>query len=106
MRKLTCYAWGKPGDWEALCVDLEMATQGASLEEVRTDLQRMVEDFLDYVSELPEIERQAALSFKTPWRLRMQLWLQNKCFAIPAAFNLLPKGVAIERATFEVRLAS
>ena len=28
MRKLTCYAWGKPGDWEALCVDLDIATQG------------------------------------------------------------------------------
>ena len=31
MRKLTCYAWGKPGDWEALCVDLDLAAQGAKL---------------------------------------------------------------------------
>ena len=106
MRKLTCYAWGKPGDWEALCVDLDIATQGASLEEVRTDLQLVVEDFLDYVSELPEIERKAVLNVQTPWRLQAQLWLQNKCFAIPAAFHLLPKGITNRRAAFEVRLAS
>ena len=106
MRKLTCYAWGKAGDWEALCVDLDIATQGESLEYVRKDLQLAVEDFLDYVSELPEIEQKAVLSVRTPWRLRAQLWLQNKCFAIPAAFHLLPKGIGIERATFEVRLAA
>ena len=57
MRKLTCYAWGKPGDWEALCVDLDIATQGASFEEVRDRLQLMVEDFLDYAAELPEPNR-------------------------------------------------
>ena len=40
MRKLTCYAWGKPGDWEALCVDLDIATPKAlRFEEVRDDLQ-------------------------------------------------------------------
>ena len=105
MRKLTCYAWGRPGDWEAVCVDLEIATQGASFEEVREDLHSLVEDFLDYVSELPEVEQNSALSVRTPWRLRAQLWLQNKCFAIPAAFHLLPKGVVTRRATFEVRLA-
>lgn len=105
MRKLTCYAWGKPGDWEALCVDLEIATQGSSFEEVREDLCLAVEDFLDYAAELPEIERQAVLSVRAPWRLRAQLWLLNKCFAIPNAFNLLPKSGATERAAFEVRLA-
>ena len=105
MRKLTCYAWGKPGDWEALCVDLDIATQGTSFEEVREDLQLAVEDFLDYAAELPEVERRAILSVKAPWLLRAQLWFLNKSFIIPSAFNLLPKSNAIERAAFEVRLA-
>lgn len=105
MRKLTCYAWGKPGDWEAICVDLDIAAQGASFEEVREDLQLAVEDFLDYAAELPEIERRAILSVKAPWPLRARLWFLNKSFIIPSAFNPLPKGNNIERAAFEVRLA-
>ena len=106
MRKLTCYAWGKPGDWEALCVDLDIATQGPSLEYVQNDLQLVVEDFWDYAAELPEIARKSVLSFRTPWWLRAQLWLQNQCFAILSALKLLPKGIITERAAFVVRLAS
>ena len=104
-RKLTCYAWGKPGDWEAICVDFDLATQGRSLEEVRSELQLALEDFLEYASELPENERDVVLRARTPWRLRVQLWLRDKCFAIPAVFHLSPKGSAVERSTFEVRLA-
>lgn len=75
MRKLTCYAWGKPGDWEALCVDLDIATEGSSFAEVKRNLELAVEDFLDYAAELPENNRQFLLSHRTPWSLRLRLRL-------------------------------
>ena len=78
MRNLTCYAWGKPGDWEALCVDLDIATQGGSFEEVKRDLELAVEDFLDYAAELPESNRQFLLSYRTPWGMRLRLSLRHR----------------------------
>ena len=92
MRKLTCYAWGKPGDWEALCVDLDIATQGSSFAEVKRDLELAVEDFLDYAAELPELDRKSVLSYRTPWLLRMRLALQYRWAAAVAAFLSLAKN--------------
>ena len=112
MRKLTCYAWGKPGDWEALCVDLDIATQGSSFAEVKRDLELAVEDFLDYAAELPEFDRQSVLSCRTPWLLRLRLALQYRWAAAVAAFLALAKnrraneGSKIRRAEFVIGPAS
>ena len=81
MRNLTCYAWGKPGDWEALCVDLDIAAQGAGFEEVRIELADAVETFLDYVADLPEIEQAALLKRKAPVWLRIRLELLSRAYA-------------------------
>ena len=112
MRNLTCYAWGKPGDWEALCVDLDIATQGGSFEEVKRDLELAVEDFLDYAAELPELDRKSVLSYRTPWLLRMRLALQYRCSVTVAAFHSLmtsrPAGTVgkVQRAEFSIGHAS
>ena len=92
MRKLTCYAWGKPGDWEALCVDLDIATQGSSFAEVKRELELAVEDFLDYAAELPELDRKSVLSYRTPWLLRMRLALHCRWSAAATAFLSLVKN--------------
>ena len=89
MRKLTCYAWGKPGDWEALCVDLDIATQGPSLEYVRNDLQLVVEDFLDYAAELPEANRNFLLSHRVPLGERLHLLLRHQWATSSAAIRRL-----------------
>ncbi len=78
MRKLTCYAWGKPGDWEALCVDLDIPAQGESFSQVRDDLQLAVEDFLDYAAELPEDNRKFLLSRRVPLGVRLHLSLRHQ----------------------------
>ena len=80
MRKLTCYAWGKPGDWEALCVDLDLAAQGENLEEVRRELGDAIETYLDYVADLPEDEQDRFRNRKAPLRLRLQLALMHRAF--------------------------
>ena len=99
MRKLTCYAWGKPGDWEALCVDLDIATQGSSFAEVKRELELAVEDFLDYAAELPELDRKSVLSYRTPWLLRMRLALQCRWSAAATVFLSVSqkRGVVVDR---------
>ena len=82
MRKLTCYAWGKPGDWEALCVDYDIAAQGTSLEEVRRELADAVETYLDYIADLPENEQAAFLNRKAPASLRIRLELLSRAYAV------------------------
>ena len=106
MRKLTCYAWGKAGDWEALCVDLDIPAQGESFEQVRDELTAAVEDFLDYAAELPEVDRQAVLSRRVPWWLRLRLFLQYRWFTFFVGDRQAVKVGETSRAEFMVNLAS
>ena len=102
MRKLTCYAWGKPGDWEALCVDYDLAAQGASFEEVRRELSDAVDTYLDYVSDLPESEQRAFLNRKTPLSLRLRLSLESKVARMLSALRLTSDARGLARARFVV----
>lgn len=106
MRKLTCYAWGKPGDWEALCVDLDLAAQGASLEEVRRELGDAIETYLDYVADLPENEQTRFLNRKVPLRLRLQLALQYRASHLLNLLKTGSSGRELTRAGFVVTLTS
>ena len=69
----TCYAWGRPGNWEAICVDYDLAARGDSLEEVRRGLGDAIETFLSRVTELPESEQARFLNRKAPLALRARL---------------------------------
>ena len=102
MRKLTCYAWGKPGDWEALCVDLDIAAEGETFEQVRSELSDAVETFVDYVWELPEIERRTLLNRKAPLNIRFRLAIASKLFGFTSALKLGAGGRGIHRAEFSV----
>lgn len=102
MRKLTCYAWGKPGDWEALCVDLDLAAQGASLEEVRRELGDAIETYLDYVADLPENEQTRFLNRKVPLTLRLQLALKHRAFHLLNLLKIGSNGRELTRAGFVV----
>ena len=77
----TCYAWGRSGNWEAICVDYDLTAQGNSLEEVRRELDDAIETFLSRVRELPKSEQARLLNRKAPLPLRTQLavlyWLSR-----------------------------
>ena len=102
MRKLTCYAWGKPGDWEALCIDYDLAAQGDSFEEVRSELADAVETYLDYVSDLPEKERRVFLNRKSPLPLRLKLLLASRASPMFSALRLSSDDKGVARARFVV----
>jgi hypothetical protein len=69
-RLLRCYAEGRPGAWEAVCLDFDIAVQGESLEQVFADLTKAIAMYLDYVRSLPAEEREALLKRKAPLALR------------------------------------
>lgn len=62
-----CYAHGCDGSWEAICVDLDIAIQGSSFDEVRNLLNGAVASYVaDAVKEAPEV-REQLLARKAPW---------------------------------------
>ena len=78
---LRCYAYGRDGDWEAICTDLDIAVFGASLPEVEASLRTAVDLYLETVSELPDEERRRLLARRAPLHVRAKLatltWLQR-----------------------------
>lgn len=45
--KLLCFARGRPGEWEAICLDYDIAVQGTSFEEVERLLGMSIDDYVE-----------------------------------------------------------
>jgi hypothetical protein len=75
-RYLHCYAEGRENQWEAICLDLDIAVQGESLAEVVADLFDAVKLHLEHVATLPDAERSRFERRAAPISLRLRfLWL-------------------------------
>jgi hypothetical protein len=73
---IRCYAEGRPGAWEAICLDLDIAVQGASFDEVFNTMNAAIKDYVESLEDLPETDRARLLNRKAPLRLRLKfLWL-------------------------------
>jgi len=71
-RKLLCFASGRPGDWEAICLDYDIAVQGRTFEEAQSLLELSINDYVESAAkEEPEI-RDRLLKRSAPARV----WLQ------------------------------
>lgn len=70
MKRLWCYAHGREGQWQAICVDLDIAVQGRSLEEVQKLLGRAIETYIEDVSKEAPADRDRLLSRRAPWHVR------------------------------------
>ena len=73
MRRIVrCYAEGREGDWEAICLDLDIAVQGGSFEDVFHALNDSVALHLAAVADLPEKERGHLLHRPAPFFVRLK----------------------------------
>ncbi len=79
----TCYAWGDADSWEAICVDFDLAAQGDSFEEVRSELSDAIDTLLSYAAELPKSERRRLLDRKAPLGLRWKLAILYRLSRLP-----------------------
>ena len=73
---IRCYVERRGDDWEAVCIDFDLAVQGHSLAEVRDKLERAIHEYLAYVQSLPEAERAAFLNRRVPLATRIAFMLR------------------------------
>ena len=80
---LRCYAEGRDGEWEAFCLDLDLAVQGENFEAVYHGLNDTITLYMETVSSLPEADQRRLLQERAPLSLRFN-------FLIMAIIDLLP----------------
>ena len=71
------YAYRSGPAWEAICVDLDIATFGDSLDEVKAALATCIEMHLEEVEALPAADRRRLLNRPSPWYVRGKLALMT-----------------------------
>ena len=72
-RSLVCIATGHGDQWEAFCLDLDLAVQGKSYDEVRKLLDRAVHMYVERALSMPEPTRSQLLNRKAPLSVRL-MW--------------------------------
>jgi len=70
---LRCYAEGHGGEWEAICIDLDIAVQGASFEGVFESLNTAIALYLETVEALPADERARLVERPVPLGVKLKL---------------------------------
>lgn len=86
-RIVRCYAQGGGQDWQAYCLDLDIAVQGKSFAEVETSLREAIRLYVESLADLPEADRARLLDRPVP------LWLRL-AFAWRAFASALPRRAA------------
>jgi hypothetical protein len=56
--------------WEAVCLDFDIAVQGKTLDDALASMKDAILMYLERVYELPDVERDAFLRRRAPWRVR------------------------------------
>jgi predicted RNase H-like HicB family nuclease len=67
---LICVARGHEGDWEAFCLDFDLAVQGDSLMDVRTRLEDAIGDYVQAALAEDEPARTQLLNRRAPFSVR------------------------------------
>lgn len=70
---LFCVARGRGTDWEAFCLDLDLAVQGKSFDDVRIRLEEALRAFVESAMQEPPHIRAKLLNRKAPLHIRL-LW--------------------------------
>ena len=74
-QRCRCYAYGRGTEWQAICIDFDIAVHGSSSEEAKRSLGVGIGLFLESVADLPSGDRRHLLRRRSPWRVRA--WLAS-----------------------------
>lgn len=66
MRDLLCFAHGRAGAWEGICLDLDIAAQGRSFNEVREALEEAVAEYVAAAQDEDDETRAKLLGRRAP----------------------------------------
>ncbi len=64
-----CFASGRDADWEAICLDLDIAVQGRSFEDVQASLSQAIMTYLASLDGESPAVRDALLKRRAPLRV-------------------------------------
>jgi hypothetical protein len=70
-KAVQCIMSGHGCQWEAFCLDFDLAVQGQSLEEVRELLRTAIEMYVQAAAAEPEPNRPRLLARKAPFLVRL-----------------------------------
>jgi predicted RNase H-like HicB family nuclease len=72
-RNLACFAYGREGEWEAFCLDFDLAVQGQSFEQVKEALGQAIDDYVDSALAEDEPAKSQLLARRAPLKVRL-MW--------------------------------
>jgi len=67
-----CHAEGREDEWEAICLDFDIAVQGRSFDDAVSQLKSAIVSYLEYVETLPKSERAHFLRRRAPLSVRIK----------------------------------
>ena len=73
--RLLCFARGRPGAWEAICVDLDIAVQAETQKEAFLLLETSILEYLSSLADESPEDRARLLKRRTPLYIRIGLAL-------------------------------
>lgn len=74
--RVRCYAEQVQDQWQAFCVDLNLAVQGSSLSEVQSKLNDMVQSYVCLANEQESAADQRAMLYRpAPLSIILRYWL-------------------------------
>jgi len=97
MRELTCIARGREGQWEAICLDFNIAVSGNSFEQVRETLSEAITYYIQDAMQEDERTREQLLNRRVPFWSRLQWTLPVIVTAVLARH---PKDAAATNSFF------
>lgn len=73
MSSVLCFAHGRESDWEAICVDFDIAVQGSSFDDVKKLLDEAVASYVEDAHLESDAVCKALLGRRAPWYVRFAL---------------------------------
>jgi hypothetical protein len=94
MQTLLCYARGRSNDWEAICVDFDIAVEGNSFGEAQARLEEAVKAYVEAAAAEAPADREKLLSRRAPlwvsllwtWRVLRSAWRSRSSDDASASF--------------------
>jgi hypothetical protein len=72
-KKLFCYAYGHGNQWEAICIDFDLAVAGRSFKEVQERLNSTIASYVQDALKEDEQTRDCLLERSAPFGVRLKL---------------------------------
>ena len=71
-RRLRCYASGRHGDWDAICLDYDIAVHGSNFAQVNALLGEAIATYIEYANKAAPKARDRLLNRRVPFYIRLQ----------------------------------